>query len=270
MTGQRSSFLMLLAAAGLAASQSISGLGLSQQCQNVLTAALANPNLTQCLNTITAINIFTTTANTSIVPAVDNWLKGVCAAAPCDNSTLTQAAQNITSGCQSDLSNLGISSQDAQNIVNDVVQFYPTVRKVACLETKANNSLCVTDVLDDLQAVVGPLSTNNIVSIGQGVLSGNSTVSIPKSVTCNDCTEAAWAIIKQDDPAVTSNTQITGVISNTCGSDFLNATQPTDVVEAVGSATPGAALGSHITFDRFLGVAAVPLFGMMAGSSLLF
>jgi len=270
MTGQRSSYLILLAAAGFAASQSISGLGLSQQCQSILTSTLANPSVSQCLNTITALNIFTTAANTSIVPAVDNWLKGVCAAAPCDNSTLTQATQNITSGCQSDLSNLGITSQDTQTIVNDVLQFYPTVRKVACLELKSNNSLCVTDVLDDLQAVVGPLSTNNIVSIIQGVLSGNSTVSIPKSVTCNDCTEAAWAIIKQDIPAAASNTQITGVISNTCGSDFLNATQPTDVIEAAGSATPGAALSSHINFERLFGVAAVPLLGMMAGSALLF
>lgn len=269
MTSQRSSFLILLAAAGLAASQSLGGLGLSQQCSNTLTAAIANPNLSQCLNIVAALNIFTTTANTSVVPAVNNWLTGVCSAVPCDNSTLTQAAQNITTGCQSDLSNFGISSQEAQNIANSVVQFYPTVRKVACLETSSNHSLCVTNVLDDLQAVVGPLSTNNIVSISQGVLNGSSTVSIPKSVTCNDCTEAAWAIIKQDDPSITSDSTITGVISNTCGSDFLNATQPNDIVEATGSATPGAALGSHITFDRFLGVTAVPLFGILAGSALL-
>jgi hypothetical protein len=81
-----------------------------------------------------AINIFETTANTSIVPAVNNWLEGICATAPCDNSTLSQAAQNITTGCQTDFSSIGITLQEAQNIANDIVQYYPTIRKVACLE----------------------------------------------------------------------------------------------------------------------------------------
>lgn len=269
MTFQRSSIL-LMAAAGLAASQSLSSLGVSQQCQDALSASIANPEINSCLNVFTALNIFATTANTSVVPAIDNWLSGVCAASPCSNSTLMAAAQNITTGCQNDLNNIGISSDDAQNIVNTVLPFYPTIRKVACLkDTKSsNNTLCVTEVLDDLQDAIGSLSINNIISTAQGVINGTETISIPKNVTCNDCTEAAWAVIRQDIPAAATNTDVTNAIASQCGNDFVTAPQPSEIVEATGAASSGAALGSGVSFSGF-SLAGVPLVGMLIGGALV-
>lgn len=270
MVSQRSSFVIVLAAAGLAASQSLSSLGVSQQCQNTLNNIIANPDVSQCLQVFNAINIFDTAANTSVVPAINTWLTSVCGAAPCSNATLMAAAQNITSGCQSDLNNIGISSSDVQQIANSVLPLYPTVRKIACLaDNNSNKSLCVTEVLNDLQDAIGPLSINNIISTVQGLLNGTETVSIPKNVTCNDCTQAAWAIIKQDDPSVASNTQVTNVISNQCGSEFVQASQPSDIVESSGTPSPGAALGSRISYSSFAGLAAIPLIGMLAGSALV-
>jgi hypothetical protein len=144
---------------------------------------------------------------------------------------------------------------------------------IECLNStkSTNDTLCITEFLDDLQSVIGPLSTNNIVSTVSAVLNGSETVSIPKNYTCNDCTQATWAIIKQDYPSVTSNANITGPIANTCGQAFLNGSQPSDIVESSGTAKPsaGAALGSHITYERFVGVAVVPLVGLLAGSALL-
>jgi len=272
MTGQRSSFVILLAA-GLATSQSLSSLGLSQQCQDTLTNSLANPDVSKCLNVFSAINIFTTTANTSIIQPVDTWLQGLCAASPCSNDTLTQAAQNITTGCQSDLSSIGISSEEAQNIVSTVLPYYPTVRKVVCLEDNkdSNHSLCVTELLNDLQSDIGTLSINNIISTVQEIVNGTSNASVPKNLTCNDCTQAAWAIIKQDIPSAASDTLVNQTITNQCGSSFASGSQPSDIVESSGSATPsqGAALGAHITYERFVGLAAVPLAGLLAGSALL-
>lgn len=273
MIGYRSQFFILAAATGLAASQSLSGLGLSQQCQDTLTNALANPDLSKCLNIFNAINIFETTANSSIIQPVDSWLQGVCAASPCSNDTLTQAAQNITTGCQSDLSSIGVSSGDVQSIVSTVQQVYPTVRKVACLSDNksSNHSLCVTELLTDLQGAIGTLSVNNIVSDVKSAFTGQSNLSIPKNVTCNDCTEAAWAIIKQDFPSVASDTQVTDPLSSQCGSDFVSASQPTDIVESSGSATPskGAALGGQVTYGNFIGLALAPLISVVAGSALL-
>jgi len=274
MKGFQSQVLALAAAAGLAASQSLSSLGLSQQCQDTLNNALANPDLSKCLNIFNAINIFSTTANTSVIQPVDSWLQGVCAASPCSNDTLTQAAQNITTGCQSDLSSIGVSSGDASAIQNGIQQIYPTVRKVACLsDSKASgHPLCVTELLNDLQSSIGTLSVNNIVSIVQGVINGTSSgISIPKNVTCNDCTEAAWAIIKGDFPDLASDNTVTGPISSQCGSDFVTASQPSDIVESSGtaSASPGAALGNQITFSNFAGLAMASLVSAIAGSALL-
>jgi len=274
MTGFRSQFVVLVAAAGLAASQDLSSLGLSQQCQDTLTSAIANPDISQCLNIFNAINIFSTTANTSVIQPVDSWLQGVCAAPACSNDTLSQAAQNITTGCQSDLSSIGISSDDAQSIVSSVLPLYPTIRKVACLadNNSSNHTLCVTELLTDLQNADGTLSINNIVSAAQGIINGNSSgVSVPKNVTCNDCTEAAWAIIKQDVPQAASNTQITGAIASQCGSDFVNASQPADIVESSGKASTssGAAIGGYVSFNGFVGLAVVPLISALAGTALL-
>jgi len=274
MKGFQSQVLVLAAAAGLAVSQSLSGLGLSQQCQDTLNNALANPDLSKCLNVFNAINIFTTAANTSIVQPVDTWLEGVCAASPCSNDTLTQAAQNITTGCQSDLSSIGVNSDETSAIQNSIQQIYPTVRKVACLsDSKASGQpLCVTELLNELQSDIGTLSINNIVSIVQGVINGTSSgISIPKNITCNDCTEAAWAIIKGDFPDVASNSDITGPISSQCGSDFVTASQPSDIVESSGTATssPGAALGGQISFSNFAGLVMASLISAIAGSALL-
>jgi hypothetical protein len=143
---------------------------------------------------------------------------------------------------------------------------------IFCCSTKSNNQLCITEFLDNLQSIVGPLSTNNLVTIGQEIINGNSTVTIPKNDTCNDCTQAAWAIIMQDVPSVASDSTITGPIASTCGESFLNGTKPTDIVESSGSASPSqnAALGTHITYERFVGVAVVPLIGLLIGSAILF
>jgi len=274
MVGFRSNFLVLIAAAGLAVSQSLSSLGLSEQCQTTLNNALANSELSNCLQIFNAINIFETTANTSIIQPVNNWLQSVCGSPSCSNATLSQAAQNITTGCQSDLSNAGISTEEAQNVVNTILPLYPTIRKVACLSDNksANHTLCVTEVLTDLQSAVGTLSINNIVSAVQGAISGSSQgITVPKNVTCNDCTQAAWAIIRQEVPQAASDTQLTGAIANQCGNDFANGSQPSDIVESSGTASssPGAALGGHVTFNHFIGLAVVPLVSVLAGTALL-
>jgi len=272
MISSRSQVIGLLFAAGFVTSQSLSGLGLSQQCQDTLTSSLANPEISQCLNVFSAFNIFDADSNASIIPSVDTWLEGICGTASCSNDTLAQAAQNITTGCQTDLSDHGISTEEAQKISSTILKVYSTAHDLVCLsDNSASGTLCVTELLTDLQNIVGTLSINNIVSTAQGIYNGTYTgisASDLKNITCNDCTQAAWAIIKGEFPEVASNSDVTGAISEQCGADFLTGTQPTNILESSGKPSAGAALGSHVTFNAFIGIALVPLISVFAGSAL--
>jgi len=275
----KSSTFISLVATGFAAAQ-LGNLGLSAPCEGALNAAVSNQGISQCLNVIDAVNIVTLTANNSVIPPINTWLQGLCAAAPCDNSTLSTVAQNISTNCQSDLQKIGISASTAQTIAADFVQFYPTIRKIACLKESSNNTLCVSTVLTDLQTSLGqPLSLNTIIQDAPQIAANPQNVS--KSVLCNECTEGAWSILKQDIPGLASDNVITSVVSQECGADFANSTSlPANVAEGTGTAAPTGSLGAtpsgaaghaveFVSSRALLGIGFSSLVTIFAGSAIL-
>lgn len=196
-------------------------ISLSSQCQSTLLTVAASPDST-CLNVGGLAGLLTTSSNSSLVPAVNSWLSGACGQDPCTNSSLAAVVQNITSGCGDDLASLGISNSSGttQEITQAVQEAYPIVRDIGCLKVTSNNSLCVTDLLDDIQDVEGTLSLDNIISLLPSLLVGQLT-SLPGYVTCNDCVKQAFTVLQADQPSLANET-VQDALTSQCGSDFLS------------------------------------------------
>ena len=108
---------------------------LSSGCQSTLTS-LATSSDASCLNVgglLSLVSAASSSTNASVVSSVDSWAKGMCSRAACSNDTLANLVSNVTSGCSSDLSSLGLGSVDASELTSIVQMVYPTVRDVLCL-----------------------------------------------------------------------------------------------------------------------------------------
>ncbi|KIJ49350.1 hypothetical protein M422DRAFT_224976 [Sphaerobolus stellatus SS14] len=219
--------------------------GLSSDCQNALFAVAGNPAASSCLNVPGLIGIVTIEKNASAIEPLNTWLQGVCAADACSNATINAIAANITSGCQSDLNKTGVSQNVVKTIVQDLPQFYPTVRKIACLKTASNNTLCASSTLVDVQQSVGQnLSVDNALSTFQAIFTDVKTSNLPPSVVCTGCIQGAFDILQQDVPSLTSNSVVQSGLASTCGNNFLSGTATSDVTEGTGSAAPSGTLGA--------------------------
>lgn len=212
-----------------------SGLDVSAQCQSTLLN-ISSSSEGQCLNAAGLVSVFLTSSNTSAVGPVQNWLTGLCSKDPCTNQTLAALVSNITQGCSSDLSSLGING-NASSITASVQQYYPVVREIACLKEyvfpgarlftadcpginilPSNNAsqLCLIEELYNIQNNTGTLTPDDIYS-SQLIL---PILTLPQNVTCNNCTKEAYNIINTKYPQdITSHTNST--ISKQCGADFL-------------------------------------------------
>ncbi|KAL5524001.1 hypothetical protein ACEPAG_8174 [Sanghuangporus baumii] len=223
---------LLVLGAGLAHAQ----INLSSQCQSTLLTA-ASSSEASCLNVVGLASILTTPANSSLVQPINSWLSGACAQTPCSNQSLSDIVANITNGCSSDLSSLGLSG-DSTNIASIVQQAYPTVRDVLCLKQSSNDTLCVTSQLTQLEAAEGTtLSISNIFTTWSSILGGGLS-SVPSYITCGDCAKEQYNVIVTAQPAIASNTTVTGPLESQCGSGFLDGSNSSDVVEGTGSAAP--------------------------------
>ncbi|KAH8119452.1 hypothetical protein DFH11DRAFT_446923 [Phellopilus nigrolimitatus] len=223
---------LLAVGVGFVHAQSIS---LSSGCQSALLTIAGSPEAS-CLNVNGLFSLFTSTSqSSSAIQPINSWLAGACAQTPCSNQTLSDIATNVTSGCASDLSSLGIDASNA-SIISMVQQSYPTVREIACLKESSNNTLCVTDLLTDVQNEKGTLSLQAMVSeLPQLVVGG----SLPSYITCSDCVKQAYNVLKSDQPSVVaSETSVTNALQSQCGADFLSGSTPSDIAEGTGSAAP--------------------------------
>jgi len=229
----------------------VHGLSISQQCQNALLTIAGSPEAS-CLNVGGLIPLVTTNPNSSYVPAINSWLGTLCAADPCSNQTLADIVANVTTGCSSDLGSLGVPSNINQTVIDDVQAGYPTVRKIACLK-QSNNTLCATQTLSNLEGVTGPLSLDNLFQLVPSLLTGQASVSLPQSLACTDCLQAAYDIVKTDQPSIASNPTVTNAIQSQCGASFLSNSAPTNILEGTGSAAPtgsGSANGAVTLFSQ--------------------
>jgi hypothetical protein len=209
--------------------QSSSGLDVSAQCQSTLLN-ISSSSEGQCLNAAGLVSVFLTSSNTSAVGPVQNWLTGLCSKGPCTNQTLATLVSNITQGCSSDLSSLGING-NASSITASVQHYYPVVREIACLKDNNASQLCIIEELYNIQNNTGTLTPDDIFS-SQLIL---PILTLPQNMTCNNCTKEAYNIIITKYPQdITSHTNST--ISKQCGADFLDGKTPADISQtAAGS-----------------------------------
>ncbi|KAG6861236.1 hypothetical protein C0995_002358 [Termitomyces sp. Mi166 len=190
----------------------------------------------------------------SIVDPVNSWLAGLCAAPACSNTTLAAVVGNATSGCSAEFASFGISSSNVPAITALVQQYYPTVRKAACL--KDGNTNCVTQTLTNAQSVLGTLSVNNIATI----VSSGEDINLPTNVTCTNCVKAIYNTVNTGAPGILNPEGL----QDTCGSSFIDGTTPAGISESASDATQST------TTSTTEGNGATQLsFGTLSGASIV-
>jgi hypothetical protein len=107
-------------------------ISLSSACTTALTGLLTSPDAA-CLNP-TSLLSYAVSSQKSIPDTIDQWLTGLCASGSCSNDSLAQVVTNVTTGCNAELAQVGISTDANDSIINIVQQAYPTARKVVCLK----------------------------------------------------------------------------------------------------------------------------------------
>lgn len=208
--------------------------GLSSQCQS----ALLNTSISSsaaCLNPSGLISlVVTNSATSSVIPGVTTWISGLCSQAACSNATLQTIVTDLISGCSTDLSSLGVDTTNSTAIVTSIQAAYPTVRQLMCLNesvwqllfpfplsnqfcSTSTNTLCVPELLTNIQSATTTLSLDNIVSLVTKLVSGQST-GIPSSAVCTNCTKAAYTVLSQGLPGVASTAQSS--FSSECGANY--------------------------------------------------
>ncbi|KIJ67652.1 hypothetical protein HYDPIDRAFT_38135 [Hydnomerulius pinastri MD-312] len=245
---------LLLAGAGLAAAQSLSGI--SSQCTSALTSVAGSPDAT-CLNPSALVSLAVSSSSSSIIPTVNSWLTGLCAAGPCSNATLQAVVTNVTTGCSAELQSLGLATTDPTALVTAVETAYPTVRQVVCLKDTSTSTLCVPELLTDIQSSTTTLSINNIVGLITQLMSGQN-ISIPQNVSCSSCSKAAYTLVAQGFPSLVSGDQ--SAVQSECGASFTDGQMPSGIEETASNTTTTTTTG---------GAAALSVSSLNVGAAML-
>ncbi|KAG2074644.1 hypothetical protein BDR04DRAFT_1126695 [Suillus decipiens] len=212
-------FAVLLAGAGFAQS-------LSSQCQSALLNTATSPSAA-CLNPSGLIElVITSSDSSSIIPGVNTWLYGLCSQATCSNSALQTVVTDIIPGCSTDLSSLGVTTTNPTAIIASIQADYPTVQRIMCLDDTSTSTLCVTEVLTNIQFATTTILLNNIVALVTKLVSGQST-GIPSSAFCINCTKAAYTILSQGLPETAST--VRSSISSECGASYTDGQMPSGI-----------------------------------------
>lgn len=242
----------------------VSAQSLSSTCTSALSSIALNTDAASCLNPLALVSIATGNNSQSIVPAVDNWLTGVCGAPACSNETITAVVTNITTGCSTELSITG--TDDAGAITTLVQQYYPTVRRAFCLRDGSTN--CITQTLQNIEGVVGTLSLSNIVQLAVNppmtILAQNLT-----NITCTNCVKEIYNVITEDIPSSTSSLQST--FNEQCGATFTDGTTPSGITQSA-SQTTGTSQSSNNNNSGALSsfsMAGISVSGLVAVSTVL-
>jgi len=101
----------------------------------------------------------------------------------------------------------------------------------------------LTETLYGIQNSTTTLSITNIAGLASQLMSG-SVASIPKNVTCTDCTHAAFTLASQSFLKSYFTSGTVNSVSSYCGSDFTNGEMPSDVKETASNSTSTTNTGS--------------------------
>lgn len=154
----------------------------------------------------------------------------------------------------------GLSRCETGGMLERVSHFILPLWKEGCLRfpstrSTSTNQLCANESLTSIQDSYGTLSVSGVEKLVSDIIAG--TASLPKNVTCSDCTKASYNIIKASFPEyITSD--VSNNFSTECGSSFvgefsvytslticsfIDGTNPSDVSQTAS----GSASGSSTT-----------------------
>jgi len=201
---------------------------LTAECREAVTGLVTGSELSQCLQVNNLLPILNN-ANTSVIPNINDYLTGLCSADACNQTTIDNATETVTTACATDLSRFGIS----EGLVEFIMNAYPTAREVACLSTNdtsllmangtsmmsnASSSMnstsnmttfCPTALLYKAQDYLGVNLTNNYIDsliLGANATAYQEILAIPRNGSviadfgCNDCVAAGLEIVIRDYP----------------------------------------------------------------------
>ncbi|KAJ3887695.1 hypothetical protein GG344DRAFT_13558, partial [Lentinula edodes] len=154
-----------------------------------------------------AILSFVVGSNSGSIPsAVNTWLTDICSPGSCSNQSISNVVTNLTFGCSSELSSLGISMSFIQSEVISIAQeVYPTVREIACLKERVfdtSNQLCPVETLNNLQSVVGQLNVNDLSVLNLFADAETLFTNGVQNVACTDCMKESFSITKANFPSL--------------------------------------------------------------------
>ncbi|KAJ4001528.1 hypothetical protein F5050DRAFT_1874471 [Lentinula boryana] len=250
----------VLVAAATHAFSTVHSLSLSQECQSSLEGLLTSPGKSPithtkgipwltiipdaaCLNPSALLSFVVGSNSGSIPSTVNTWLTGICSSGSCTNQSISNVVTNLTSGCSSELSSLGISTSSIQSQVISIAQeVYPTVRQVACLKDDTSNQLCAVETLDNLQSVVGQLNVTDLSVLNLFTDAETLFANGVQNIACTDCMKESFSIAKANFPSIVAQAEPDA--QALCGASFLDGNLPSTVSQsandAVFSNTPSA------------------------------
>lgn len=210
---------------------------ISSSCQAGISSL--DSEASSCLAVSQLSNIILTSANSSVILPVQNWLNAFCAADVCSNSTITSAVTNLTTACASDLTSEGLTDSEVSVALPYIVEYFSLAKEVICLADEDKSEYCAVELGTDVENSLNTkLSLTELVDIYSTVLSGTSSSSFNTSIVCTTCTQGALVLV-ENDSQLSSLVDIKTAAATVCGSTFASVTtMPSNIAVATGSSIP--------------------------------
>ncbi|GAA5822233.1 hypothetical protein JCM5353_001540 [Sporobolomyces roseus] len=170
--------LTALVATTVASAQSLGGSlgGISSNCQQAALTLLGS-EFAQCSDLSGLLGV--ATASGSIVEPINSWLGGLCTQGNCSDSAIANATSVIDGGCSSDLSDGNVIIETIRSAVSN----FNADKQAICLESTANNTYCLTSLLESVSSASGQsLDISSLATLNISALT-----SIPASTICTEC-----------------------------------------------------------------------------------
>ncbi|KAH9957902.1 hypothetical protein BC827DRAFT_1269893 [Russula dissimulans] len=220
-----SAVLAALAASGFGSvfAQS-SSLGFSSKCASAFVNMSSSPNA-ECLDIPGILEIVS--ANGSILSPVSDWLSSLCTLSACTNNSLAVLATSLTEGCSTELLELSAPSDPTTYLQG----YYRVLRDIGCLRNTSDGGFCATDRIEESQnKTQTDYTVANAFAFLSELFANGTGILLPPQEPCDDCSKATLDLVFSEVPWTISKTGNT-TISNTCGSSFLDGTEPADILE---------------------------------------
>ncbi|THV02374.1 hypothetical protein K435DRAFT_963108 [Dendrothele bispora CBS 962.96] len=215
--------LFFLAAATGAGLVSVNALSLTSSCQDSLRGLLTNEDAA-CLNVLSIASSALQDGG-SVINAVDSWLNGMCSTGACSDINIANLITNVTTGCNDDLANLGLSATEiSSNVINIAQKVYPVVRQGMCLKDDSTNQMCITEMLTNLDSIIGGLSLDDLSFVNLMNDVRQLLASGVQKMACTSCVKAGFSIAQQAFPSIVSAAQPEA--EALCGADFVDGSSP--------------------------------------------